>query len=114
MVRPWLCITGISVIEDLGEELAMGVDSGVLIVQVIPGSPPDQAGLRGGSREVVLRSVRFLIGGDVITSVIGRIVRDMNRLIAYLNRLDTGKRITIRVYRDRTPMELTVLLAEKP
>ena len=56
MARPWLGITGISVIGELGEELEPGVDSGVLIVQAIPGSPADQAGLRGGSREVVLKT----------------------------------------------------------
>jgi len=61
VARPWLGITGISITPGLSEGLQLGVQQGVLVVEVVRGSPADQAGLRGGNREAILGGMRLLL-----------------------------------------------------
>jgi putative serine protease PepD len=61
--RAWLGITAISVTKDLSGQLGLPAKNGVLIVEVIPGGPADQAGLQGGNEEVVFGGLKLRIGG---------------------------------------------------
>lgn len=90
------------------------MNHGVLVMEVFPESPADQAGLRGGSREVILRNVRFLLGGDVITVINGRTVSGMDQLVGILIGMEAGQHITLGIYRDLAPLDIEVLLAERP
>lgn len=113
--RPWLGITGISLTKALSEELGIEIkDGGVLIVEVLPGSPAYQAGLRGGNVEVVVGSLRLLLGGDIITAINDKKVSTMKDLVRLLNRFKVGQTITLIIIRNRSPLALEVLLAERP
>ena len=93
---------------NLGEELGLGVNHGVLDMEVIPEGPADRAGLRGGTREVILGDVRFLLGGDVITVIYGQPVSGMDQPVGILIGMEAGQRITLGVYRDRAPLDIQV------
>lgn len=112
--RPWLGITGIHVTPDLAAALRLGADQGILVVEVLPGSPAHQAGLRGGSIEVIVGSLRLLAGGDIITAVDGRDVAEMKALHMHLDRMKVGQEVSLRIVRDRAFMDLKVLLGERP
>ena len=114
VTRPWLGITGIRITRNLARELGLGVENGVLIVEVIPGSPADQAGLKGGNREIIIGNVRLLIGGDIITAVNEHKIEDMKEIIRLLNRFSAGQTITLEIFRNQTPWEVQVLLAKRP
>lgn len=114
VARPWLGITGITLNPGLSEGLKLGVEQGVLVVQVIPGSPAAQAGLRGGHREVIVEGLRLPLGGDIITGIDDHKVTGMKQMVRLLNKLKVGETMTLRIFRDGQPMELNVLLAERP
>ena len=113
VTRPWLGITGIRITKNLAKEFGFGVENGVLIVEVIPGGPADQAGLKGGDSEIIVGNVRLLIGGDIITAVNGHKIEDMKELIRLLNRFNVGQTITLEIFRNQTPHELQVFLAKR-
>lgn len=114
VARPWLGITGISLNPGLAKGLKLSVKEGVLVVQVIPGSPADQAGLRGGQREVIIGGLRIPLGGDIITAIDDHKVTGMKQMVQLLDKLKVGKTVSLDIYRDDQPMELNVLLAERP
>lgn len=114
VARPWLGITGISLSPGLSEGLKLAVKEGVLVVQIIPGSPAAQAGLRGGQREVIVRGLRIPLGGDIITGIDDHKVTGMKQMVRLLDKLKVGETMTLRIFRDGQPMDLKVLLAERP
>lgn len=114
VARPWLGITGISVSPGLAEDLDLGTDRGVLIVEVIPGAPAHQAGLRGGDRELVVGGLRIPLGGDILTAVNDRAIPDMNALGRILDKLRVGDKVMVTFYRGRKANKIPVILAERP
>jgi len=114
VARPWLGITGISLTRDISRDLGLDVNNGVLVAEVLPGSPAYQAGVRGGSRTIIVGSMKLPIGGDIITSLNEEEISDMKKLINLLNYLKVGQKVTLRIYRDHRHLEVQVLLAERP
>jgi putative serine protease PepD len=114
VARPWLGITGITLNSGLTEGLNLDVKEGVLVVQIIPGSPAAQAGLRGGHREVIVGGLRIPLGGDIITGIDDHKVTGMKQMVRLIDKLKVGETMTLRILRDGQPMDLKVLLAERP
>lgn len=112
--QPWLGISGLALTEDLARVLNVSATEGVLIVEVVQGSPAERAGLLGGNREAIIGNFRVLIGGDIILSVSGRKMTDMNVLIKEIVRHRVGDTIEMEILRDNRMTILKVLLQEKP
>ncbi|MBC7225222.1 MAG: trypsin-like peptidase domain-containing protein, partial [Anaerolineae bacterium] len=66
--HPWMGIRGTSVTPRIAHALGLPVEEGVLVEEVVPDSPAERAGLRGGEQpyQVPYESVPVLGGGDVI------------------------------------------------
>lgn len=114
VARPWLGITGISVTPGLSDGLDLGVRKGVLVVEVVRDSPADQAGLRGGNREVIAGGLRLLLGGDIIIGIDDREISGMKDLARLVDKQRVGQTVALGIIRDGRPLELSVLLAERP
>ncbi len=114
VARPWLGITGIPVTPGLAQGLQLNVRQGVLVVEVIRGSPAYQAGLRGGNKEAIVGGMRLFLGGDIITSIDGNRIADMKELVQVLAKKRVGQTATLRIMRNDMRMELSVLLSERP
>jgi S1-C subfamily serine protease len=114
VARPWLGITGISVTPGLSEGLGLSVKQGVLVVQVVRGGPAANAGLRGGNREIIVGSLRLLLGGDIITAIDGHEISDMNELGRLLDKLKVGMTVPVRISRNGKDLRLKVLITERP
>ena len=114
VARPWLGISGISITRDLSDGLGLGVNEGVMVVQVVRGGPADQARLRGGNREVAIGGVRIRLGGDIIVAVDSKSVSDMKQLVRRLSKMRVGQTLTLNILRDGIPRDINVLLAESP
>lgn len=70
VIYPWIGITYYRNIgPDLADAMGLGPVEGVLIVQLAPGSPAEQAGMRGATRLVYYRGTRVPVGGDLILAV---------------------------------------------
>ncbi len=105
--RPRLGILG----QALTPELAGALDlpagqTGILIQQVIPGSPADSAGLLGG--DTPLDEFEVLTGGDIITAISGTPVVTTQDLISLLDQFKAGDEVTLDLLRDGE--ELAVIL----
>ncbi len=117
----WLGIQGIDLTPDTvqalkeGAGISLPVDSGMLVVQVVPGSPAARAGIRGGDRLVLFGNAQVPVGGDVITSIDGTPIGGFQDLTVYLDSHTTvGQTVTVTVYRGSQKLELKATLTERP
>ncbi len=90
-------------------------DHGLLIAEVVPGSPADKAGLRGGSRLITVRGIRMRVGGDVIVALDGNPVKDPQSLQVYLDTYkQVGDKVNVTIIREGKELTLPVTLAARP
>jgi serine protease Do len=112
----WLGISGTTLIPDLAT--AMNLDStqrGVLVIDVMPNSPAEQAGLLGSSRQIQIEGSQVRVGGDVIVAIDGQPLREMDDLIAYLaGKTEVGQKVEMTILRDGKERILSVTLAARP
>lgn len=113
VARPWLGVTSISVYE-LSGYLNLGIDRGILVVQIYQGSPAAQAGLRGGDRTVIIGRYRLPIGGDIITSIDGNTISEPDDIDRVLRKKKIGDKVTVNIFRNNSLMDVQVTLTEKP
>ncbi|HEV2295692.1 MAG TPA: trypsin-like peptidase domain-containing protein [Tepidisphaeraceae bacterium] len=81
--------------------------SGVLVVSVEPGSPAEQAGLRG----VTESPDGGIILGDIVQQAEGKAVRKVDELFAVLERHKPGQTITLQILRNGQRQDVKVTLA---
>jgi len=114
--HPWLGISGVSLSPELAK--AMGLEPnqrGALIVDVVPNSPADKAGLRGSDRQVTIDGEQARVGGDVIVGIDGHPVKKFDDVVTYLARAtDIGQTITLSLLREGKEEEVKVTLGARP
>jgi S1-C subfamily serine protease len=81
--------------------------SGPLIIQVVPGSAAEKAGLRGTK---VDEDGQISQLGDVIVAVDGKPVKSASELQSILGKHEPGDKVTITVQRDHKKQDLEVTL----
>jgi len=113
VARPWLGVTSIPVTE-LSGYLNLGIDRGILVIQIYQGSPAAQAGLRGGDRTVIIGRYRLPIGGDIITAIDGVTISESDDIDRVLRKKKVGDRVIVNIFRDGRLMDIPVKLTEKP
>lgn len=99
VVRPWLGASGQAVTQDISQGLGLARPMGVLISNIFPGGPADQAGLRVG---------------DVILRVDEREIADPESLRYRIATAKLGGVAKIEIWRDGAPMALTMTLRKAP
>ncbi|HUI86493.1 MAG TPA: trypsin-like peptidase domain-containing protein [Nitrososphaerales archaeon] len=97
--RPWIGISGVDLNRAVSRRYDIPVDSGFLVVELVPGSPADYAGLRVG---------------DVIADAEGVEVKRTKDLLFALARRPVGEPITLSVVRMGNRIRLQVRPAEAP
>jgi 2-alkenal reductase len=111
----WIGIRGRTVTPEMVDALGLTVDTGVLISEIEAGGPADSAGLRGGSREVIVAGIRMLGGGDVVIAINNDTVKSFDDLINYLaTQTSVGDVVVLRVVRDGQETEVELVLDERP
>jgi S1-C subfamily serine protease len=114
--HPWIGISGTTLNSKIAEEMHLPRDQhGVLVVDVVPGSPSDEAGLRGSDRVVNENDQKMRLGGDIITQIDSHETRDFEDLTAYLARYTSaGQTVTLNILRDGEPQSVELTLEVRP
>ncbi len=111
----WLGVFGVELTPPVAEEMDLDTDTnGVLIQEVISGSPADQAGLRGSYKTATINGTEILIGGDVITMIDGEQISTMQDLVSEIRSREPGDEVTLTIIREREESEVAVTLEEIP
>jgi S1-C subfamily serine protease len=84
VTRPWLGVIGLDISRELARRFNLAVDSGILVMRIIPESPAERAGLQSGdvipaiedkqvnSMEDLQRQIRARRAGDSVSLVVVR------------------------------------------
>ncbi|MGD2178692.1 MAG: trypsin-like peptidase domain-containing protein [Anaerolineae bacterium] len=118
--HPWLGIEPISLTAERARAFRQAgmegvVEKGVLVLQVVPGGPAEEAGIRGGSRIVRIGRYRVPLGGDIITAINGEPIADYQDLTVYLEtETRVGDIVEVTVIRDGEEQTIEVTLEERP
>jgi serine protease Do len=108
-----LGIQGLTLTPEVARALHLPADQqGVLVAQVERGGPADQAGVRGGSKRVVIQGHRLPAGGDVITALDGQPVTGMEDLQTLSQLAYPGQRVVLTLLRDGHQVQVGVMLGE--
>jgi S1-C subfamily serine protease len=95
----WLGISGQELTPDLAQAQGLTAQSGILVAQVVDGSPAASAGLQSG---------------DVIIAVDGNTITTFDQLSGQIASHHAGDKISITVTRNGQKHELTATLQTKP
>jgi putative serine protease PepD len=108
-------ISGGNITPALAKALKLPVEQGVLINEVVKGSPADKAGLEGGDTEATIEGAQVNLGGDIITEVNGSKVDSMEEVVDAVNSAHPGDKMELTVIRgaDETK-RVTVTLGVRP
>jgi S1-C subfamily serine protease len=114
--HPWLGIRhAYRLSPALTEVLKLPVDKGLLLVQLVQGSPLEQAGILGAQREAVIGNQIVYVGGDILLAVDGMEIESISHLETFLeDNYRVGDQVTVSLLREGARIEVTVALAEEP
>ncbi len=111
--HPALGISILDVNNLLAEALGLSVDRGLLVQQVVPGGPADQAGIRGGDQLTQVGNAQLLVGGDIILSLDGRALITRDDITTYLDaNTSVGDEVAVTLVRDGEEMTISLTLGE--
>ena len=110
--RPTLGIKALPINPELAGEMGLAADNGLLVMQVTPGSSADKAGVHGGSQRAYLGNMPIMVGGDLITTIDGQPVADLQELAHIMNNHKAGDAIKLELWRGKKRMELHVVLED--
>lgn len=111
--EPYLGLTGAEVTPAIAQQIGLQEARGLLIYIVDPGSPADQAGLKGGNELVVIDGVRVAIGGDVITAIDDVQIEGRDDAEAILADKVAGDRVKFTVIRGNATIDFNVIVGER-
>jgi S1-C subfamily serine protease len=97
---------------ELAEQLDLPTDTGVLVMQVAPGSAAARAGIQGGNERVYYGNYEILIGGDLIVEIDGQPINDLQDLTHIMNNHRSGDTVTIVFYHGKKKQTARVQLDE--
>ena len=114
--HPWLGISGTTLNSELAEAMRLEADQrGVLIIEVVPEGPSDEAGLRASEQQIEIGGIEARIGGDVIVAIDDQPVEGFDDLVTYLVRnTSAGEASSLNILRDGREETVQVTLAARP
>ena len=113
--HPWLGVKGVDMNFDIAKAMNVNVTYGWLIFEVLPNSPAERAGLKGGTRTAYIDGLQVKIGGDIIVMINGTRIRNGDDLSTFLERnTKPGQNIQITVIRSGKTVNVTLKLGVRP
>ncbi len=97
---PVLGVTVLPIAGELAQELGYPADGGLLVQTIRRASAAANAGIKGGSRAVVIGRYEIAIGGDLIVKINGRRAEDANSIPRSLRGKRAGDSVEIELIRN--------------
>jgi S1-C subfamily serine protease len=97
--HPLLGVLGRSVTPAMRKQFGLPVQRGVLVERIIPGSGAEQAGLQGGTTQVLVAGESYQLGGDLIVQAGGQDVASTERLREIVSEHQPGDTLSVEYYR---------------
>jgi S1-C subfamily serine protease len=110
----YLGVTMQAVDERLVETVRLPVEQGVLIVEVVEGSPADEAGLQGGTQQVIVDGTSYLLGGDIVLMADNQSVATPDDLRSLIVAKEPGDTMTLEIQRGDSQRTVSVTLGRQP
>jgi S1-C subfamily serine protease len=111
--HPFLGIVTRPVSSRIARVFNLPAERGLLVESVYPGSGAAQAGLTGGSDQVVLAGESYKLGGDLVVKVDGTPVPTTERLREIVAQHDPGDTVPVEFYRDSELRTMNVKLGRQ-
>lgn len=107
----WLGIAGADMSYSIAQTMGVNVTYGWLITQVTSGGAADEAGLKSGTRQVLINDEWVVVGGDIITAIDGTRIINGDSLMSYLEEYTLPNQIvTFTILRGNQIMDIPVKL----
>jgi S1-C subfamily serine protease len=113
VAHTWLGIEGTELTPDVAKALNLNVQSGVIVGQVVDGSPAAKAGLKGGTTPVTVDGQSLMSGGDVIVKIDGTDINTFADLAQTIAQKKPGETIPIEILRNGQTQTVNVTLGER-
>jgi S1-C subfamily serine protease len=110
----FLGVETVAIYPQLRERFDLPVEKGAWVQSVTPGSPADDAGMRGGDDPTRFQAAIYRTGGDIITRLAGTPIDDPDDLSEIVARLEPGRTVTVETWRDGERRTLRLKLGERP
>ncbi len=114
--RIWMGVEALMIEGPLAESFNLPHSAGLLVQSVAEGSLGARLGLHEGKLSVTVEEQQMLIGGDVITEILGQPVRPSSAVFEKLQRsldqLRTGDTLQVKVIRAGREIELTTRITD--
>lgn len=110
----WLGFYGTPLTPAIADAVGTSEQTGFLVTYVVPASPADRAGMRGGDRVVEVGGEQLCAGGDIIIEVGGRPVTGNAEIEQDALRKGAGDVMEFAVVRGSVVSDISVVLEEAP
>lgn len=95
------------------DALGLPQQTGAYVLEVTPGGPGDNAGIKAGTQTTSIQGLEA--GGDLVIAVDGHTVKQFSDLISYvLTERNPGDKIILTIIRDGQQKEVTLTLGKRP
>jgi S1-C subfamily serine protease len=112
--HPWLGVQ-IETIDPTLARLVRGVPAkGVMIVEVVKGSPAAKVGLRAATGRVTVNGVSGLVGGDAIVAIDGNAITSSDQLSEVVGQHKPGDTLKLEVVRAGARRTVKVTIGNAP
>ena len=111
--HPFMGVATTPITPEIASRMNLESTKGLLVIDVAPGGPAEQAGLRGATTTALIGGVNVPIGGDVIIAADEVTVTKFEDLVAYMDEnLRPGETLVLTVIRDNSEIRIPVTLGE--
>ena len=112
--RAFLGVEVQPITKQLADVIRLPVDHGLILQKVVKGSAAADAGLRAGTKRVIVSGRTYLLGGDIVTKVDGKNVNSFEALSSAISSKKPGDEVDVQIYRNGSLETVTVTLGRQP
>ena len=110
----YLGVSTTPVYPQLNDRFKLGTDRGAWVQEIVPGGPAADADIEAGKGQQRFQARPYRPGGDVITEIEGKPIRNENDLGIIVANEPPGTTVTLTIMRDGDRRDVKVKLDERP